>query len=111
MMTSRASTNAPTPGSVLRHYWRVAGVRRWHLVLPALLVLVAGAFEAASFSLLIPLTDAVAANSFDVLEDSGTFGWILQLVPGSLRDSPARDAYLVVVTVGLIILGLSLIHI
>ncbi len=90
---------------VLRHYWRVAEVRVWHLVLPVLLVLLAGAFEAASFSLLVPLTDAVAENSFDFLDQSRVFGWILALLPAAVAESPARDAYLVVVTVALIILG------
>jgi hypothetical protein len=74
-------------------------------VLPVILVLIAGAFEGASFSLLIPLTDAVADDSFGFLEESRAFGWILELVPGSLADSPSRDAFLIVVTVGLIILG------
>src|SRR5690606_31866315 len=95
----------PTATGVLRHYWRVAGVRRWHLILPILLVLLAGAFEAASFSLLIPLTDAVAENSFDFLEESRVFGWIGALLPDSLDGTAARDAYLVVLTVALIILG------
>ena len=90
---------------MLRHYWRVAGVRVWHLVLPIFLVLLAGGFEAASFSLLVPLTDAVAENSFDFLDQSRVFGWILALLPASVAESPARDAYLVVVTVALIILG------
>jgi subfamily B ATP-binding cassette protein MsbA len=75
------------------------------LVLPIVLVLIAGAFEGASFSLLIPLTEAVAEDSFDFLEGSRAFGWILWLVPESLDDSPALQAYLVVVTVGLLILG------
>ncbi|MEX2049492.1 MAG: ABC transporter ATP-binding protein [Gemmatimonadota bacterium] len=95
----------PTPRGVLRHYWRVSGVRPWHLVLPALLVVIAAAFEGASFSLLIPLTDAVSQNSFDFLEDSSAFGWILWFVPDSLTDSASRDAFLIVLTVGLIIAG------
>jgi subfamily B ATP-binding cassette protein MsbA len=74
-------------------------------VLPVLLVLVAGAFEAASFSLLIPLTDAVSANSFDFLAESRAFGWMLALVPDSLADSPSWDSFLIVLTVGLIIVG------
>jgi subfamily B ATP-binding cassette protein MsbA len=104
-MTTPVSSEPPTARGVLRHYWRVSGVRPWHLVLPALLVLVAGAFEGASFSLLIPLTNAIAEDSFDFLGDSGAFGWILRLVPDSLASSPARDAFLVVATVALIILG------
>jgi ABC-type multidrug transport system fused ATPase/permease subunit len=104
-MITPASTVTPTARGVLTHYWRVAGVRPWHLGLPVILVLIAGAFEAASFSLLKPLTDAVAADSFGVLEGSRAFGWILELVPESLADSPSRDAYLIVVIVGLIITG------
>ena len=80
-------------------------MKPWHIVLPAVLVLIAGAFEGASFSLLIPLTDAVAENSFDFLEGSRWFGWIGRLAPESLAGSPARDAFLIMVTVGLIILG------
>ena len=74
----------PTALGVLRHYWRVAGVRKWQLALPIALVLLAGAFEAASFSMLVPLTDAVAENSFDFLDDSRVFGWITLLLPSSL---------------------------
>jgi ATP-binding cassette, subfamily B, bacterial MsbA len=95
----------PTAMGVLRHYWRVAGVRRWQLAVPIGMVLLAGAFEAASFSMLVPLTDAVSDNSFDFLDDSRVFGWITLLLPASVADGPARDAYLVVLTVGLVILG------
>ncbi len=94
-----------TAGGVLRHYWRVVGGRSWHVALPIALVLAAGAFEAGSFALLIPLTDAVAENSFDFLRDSAAFGWILALVPASVADTPSRDAYLVVLVVALIIVG------
>jgi len=104
-MTASTPSVAPSPRGVLRHYWRVAGVRWWHFALPITLVLISGAFEAASFSLLIPLTNAVSENSFDFLQSSRAFGWILQLLPDSLANSPSRDAILVVVTVGLIILG------
>jgi subfamily B ATP-binding cassette protein MsbA len=93
-----------TPRGVLRHYARVAGVRPRHLILPALLVLIAGAFEAASFSLLIPLTDAVAENSFDFLGSSRVFGWIARIPPESMSGT-ARDALLTVIVVALIILG------
>ncbi|MEO7997621.1 MAG: hypothetical protein ABI852_09255, partial [Gemmatimonadaceae bacterium] len=92
----------PTPREVLRHYWRVAGVRPWHLVLPAVLVLVAGAFEAGSFALLLQLTKAVGQNTFGFFADSRAFGWISRLVPES---SASRNAILTVITVGLIILG------
>lgn len=101
-----ASPNVrPDAMGVLRHYWRVAGVRVRELVIPVVLVLLAGAFEAASFSLLVPLTDAVAENSFDFLDESRFFGWITLLLPDAVADGPNRDAYLVVLTVGLVILG------
>lgn len=104
-MTTPDPALNPTVGGVLRHYWRVVGGRPWLIALPLLIVLVAGAFEAASFSLLIPLTEAVSQNSFDFLDDSRAFGWILGLVPDSLAESSNRDALLVVVVVGLIIVG------
>ncbi|MDX1647215.1 MAG: ABC transporter ATP-binding protein [Longimicrobiales bacterium] len=105
LTSARGSGIEPTAWGVLRHYWRVVGGRWWHLALPVALILLAGAFEAASYSLLIPLTDAVAQNSFDFLEDSRFFGWILALVPSSMEDSQVRDAYLVVVVVALVIVG------
>lgn len=104
MGTADASIT-PTARGVLRHYWGVVGGRWWHLAIPIGLVLVAAAFEALSYSLLIPLTDAVSQNSFDFLQDSRWFGWILALVPDSLAGSTSRDAYLVVVVVGLVIAG------
>ena len=103
-MTAPGKGTPATPTGVLRHYWRVADARAWHLALPMGLILVASAFEGASFSLLIPLTDAVVENSFDFLEESRAFGWILRLVPEGL-DPSARDAYLVLCIAALIILG------
>lgn len=99
-----ADGSAPTtPRELLRHYWRVADARAWHFALPVALILLAGVFEAASFSLLVPLTEAVSENSFDFLDDSRWFGWIADLAPGSVGSDAGRDAYLVVLTVGLII--------
>ena len=103
-MTAPGKGTRATPTGVLRHYWRVADARAWHLALPMGLILVASAFEGASFSLLIPLTDAVVENSFDFLEESRAFGWILRLAPERL-DPSARDAYLVLCIAALIILG------
>ena len=103
-MTAPRKETRATPTGVLRHYWRVADVRAWHLALPMVLILVASAFEGGSFALLIPLTDAVVENSFDFLEESRAFGWILRLVPQGL-DPSARDAYLVLCIAALIILG------
>ena len=102
-MTDRPVVNA-TPRGVLRHYWRVAHGRWWHLAVPITLILLAGAFEAASYSLLIPLTDAVSESSFDFLTDSRWFGWIVALVPDAL-PAEQGDAYLVVLVVALIIVG------
>ncbi|MDH3270418.1 MAG: ABC transporter ATP-binding protein/permease [Gemmatimonadota bacterium] len=105
MSRHRRPNVPPTASGVLRHYWRVVDGRWWHIALPVSLILLAAVFEAASFSLLIPLTEAVSQDSFDFLQDSRFFGWILALVPPSLEDSPARDAYLVVAVVGLVIIG------
>ncbi len=103
-MTAPQNKIRATPLGVLRHYWRVADVKAWHLVLPIGLILIASAFEGASFSLLIPLKDAVAENSFDFLGESRAFGWISELVPDGL-DPSARDAYLVLLIAVLMILG------
>ncbi len=103
-MTAPKNKIRATPLGVLRHYWRVADVKAWHLVLPILLILIASAFEGASFSLLLPLKDAVAQNSFDFLEQSRAFGWLPRLVPDGL-DPSARDAYLVLCIAVLMILG------
>ena len=103
-MTAPENETGATATGVLRHYWRVAEAKWWHLALPGGLILLASAFDGAAFSLLIPLTDAVVENSFDFLEESRWFGWIPRLVPDSL-DPPARDGYLVILIAVLIILG------
>jgi ATP-binding cassette, subfamily B, bacterial MsbA len=103
-----ATVDASARG-ILRHYWRVVDGRWWHIAVPVGLIVLAGLFEAGSFSLLIPLTDAVRENSFDFLRDSRAFGWILSLAPESIADvtadSSSRDAFLAVLVVGLIIVG------
>jgi ATP-binding cassette, subfamily B, bacterial MsbA len=104
-MTAPDPSPAATPRGVLRHYWRVADARWWHLGLPIGLILLASAFEAASYSLLVPLTEAVSENSFAFLEESRFFGWLADLVPDSLPTQASRDAFLVVAVVGLIIVG------
>ena len=103
-MTAPDKETVATPLGLLRHYWRVVDGKVWHLALPISLILLAGAFEFASFSLLLPLTDGVVANSFDSLESSRWFGWITSLVPASL-DGSGRDAYLVICIVALMVLG------
>ncbi len=103
-MTAPGKETRATPVGVLRHYWRVVDGKVWHLALPIFLILIAAAFEGASFSLLLPLTDAVVTNSFDFLEESRWFGWITSLVPAGLDES-GRPAYLVICIVALIILG------
>jgi ABC-type multidrug transport system fused ATPase/permease subunit len=94
-----------TPRGVLRHYWRVAGVRPWHIAIPIVFVLVAGAFEGASFVLLLELTKAVGRNTYDFLGESRAFGWIPRLIPTSSGSSAAHNAILTALTIGLIILG------
>ena len=103
-MTAPEKETRATPTGVLRHYWHVVDGKVWHLALPIFLILIAAAFELVSFSLLLPLTDAVIDNSFDFLETSRWFGWITALVPAGLDES-ARPAYLVICIVALIILG------
>ncbi|MDQ8153450.1 MAG: ABC transporter ATP-binding protein [Gemmatimonadota bacterium] len=104
-MIQEPNQGPATPKGLLRHYWRVAGVRPWQLGVPLVLVLLAGACEAASFSLLIPLTRAVGQDSFAFLSASRAFGWILRLVPDSLAGTATRDTALIIITIGLIIVG------
>jgi subfamily B ATP-binding cassette protein MsbA len=103
-MTARVKETRTTPTGVLRHYWRVADGKVWHLALPIFLILIASAFEWFSFSLLLPLTDAIVENSFDFLDQSRWFGWLSGLVPAGM-DPSARDAYLVFCIAVLIILA------
>jgi subfamily B ATP-binding cassette protein MsbA len=103
-MTAPETDAAVTPMGVLRHYWRVADGKVWHLALPLGLILLASAFDGAAFALLIPLKDAVVENSFDFLNESRGFGWITALVPDGLNSS-VRDAYLVLLIALLAILG------
>jgi subfamily B ATP-binding cassette protein MsbA len=103
-MTAPGKETRATPAGVLRRYWRVADAKVWHLAVPMGMILLASAFDGASFLLLIPLTDAVVENSFDFLEGSRGFGWILWLLPDGL-DPSARDGYLVLCIAVLIILG------
>lgn len=93
-----------TPRHVLRHYARVAGVRWWHFGIPIGLIVLAGALEAFSYSMLVPLTEAIESNSFDFLPDS-RFWWIGELVPASMQGTAGRDGFLVALTVALIIVG------
>ena len=89
---------------VLRHYWRVADVKVWHIALPMGLILIATAFDGLALALLIPFKDAVVENSFDFLDASRAWGWLTMFVPDRLESS-RRDAYLVILIAGLIILG------
>lgn len=94
----------PDARRVLSHYWRVARGRPLHVVLPLGLALLVAGLEGASFSLLVPLADAVSTNGFDFMSDSRFFGWIPGLLPEGMASSPNRDAYLVLVTLGLVVL-------
>ncbi len=102
---NRAAPQTPrSPTDLLRHYWRVAGVKPWHIAVPFLLVVIAGACDAGSFSLLLQLTKAVGRNTFGFFSDSPALAWILRLVPASANPD-ARNAILTVLTVALIILA------
>ena len=63
-MTETTNDTELTARGVLRHYWRVVDGRWWQLALPIGLILLAAGFEAASFSLLWPLTEAFGLNRF-----------------------------------------------
>ena len=88
---------------VLAHFWRVARARPLHVALPLALTLGAAALEGLSFSLLVPVADAVAGGGFDFLTRSRAFGWILGLLPEGVRSSPAREAWLVLLVLVLVV--------
>ncbi len=90
---------------VLRHYWRVAGVRPVQILIPFGLALLATGIDGASFALLIPLSDALSQNSFEFLAESRYFGWILAIMPDAALSSPARDAYVALTLMGMVVLG------
>lgn len=104
-MSTPAHSTTATPRGVLRRYWRIADARAWHIGVAVLLIVLAGVFEAASFSLLVPLTDAMAQDSFAFLADSRWLGWVPRLVPASVEDPSLRDAWVVVLLVALLIAG------
>ena len=104
-MTPQGPHARSTASGVVRHYWKISGARPLHVILPAILILVSNLFEGASLALIIPLTDAVAQNSFDFLPDSAAFGWITSLIPTSLANSASRDAVILGLIVSLIVLA------
>mgnify|MGYP001602337343 FL=1 len=107
MHTDSSPPPAPSKGisPLLRHYWRSAGARPWHLFVPLALALGVAAAEGGSLALLLPLSDAIAATSFDFLRTSPAFGWVEALLPDPARNGPNRDAYLTLVILGLILTG------
>lgn len=89
--------------SVIRHYWRVAGVRPIEIVVPLGLALLSAACEAASFALLIPLTKAIGGNSVEFLANAPAVTWLAQVVPSSATSTGAREVALILIVLGLII--------
>lgn len=96
---------SPRVRELLRHYWRAVHGSLWHLAVPMLLVLVIGAFEGLSFGLLIPLADGVAEGGFGFLDESRTLGWVVRSLPRQWTESPARDVWLAMAIIGLIVVA------
>ncbi|HKJ02340.1 MAG TPA: ABC transporter ATP-binding protein [Longimicrobiales bacterium] len=90
---------------VIRHYWRIAGAHPVHVAIPLALTFLTAALEGASYSLLIPLSEALSENSFDFLRESKLFGWVPTLLPAGALSSPRRDAYLALLILGLVVLA------
>ena len=90
---------------VLRHYWRVAEASPIQIAIPLALGVLATGLEGLSYSLLIPLTEALSENSFDFLATSRYFGWVTGLIPDAALRSPARDAYLALALLVLVVLA------
>ena len=87
---------------ILGLYWRLARVRTLDLAMPILLVFLGGAFEALTFGLLVPLTQAVAEGGFGFLDSSRAFGWLGRMVPEG-PDVVFRERMLVLAILGLVV--------
>lgn len=96
-----------TPLAALRHYWRVARVRPIQLITPLAFAILAAACEAASFSLLIPLTKSIGRNSVEALEASSALAWVVRLVPATGTDDSSRAVALILIILALIITARS----
>jgi ATP-binding cassette, subfamily B, bacterial MsbA len=96
---------ASSSWGVIRHYWRVSKARGRHLAIPALLSLIASAFEGFSLALIIPLADAVSQNSFDFLDTSTAFGWLPSMLPSRLAEAPNHDLLLLGCIAALVFIG------
>jgi len=95
----------PEVRRVLRHYRRIAGVEPWHLALPLGLALLASLLEGASYWVLVPLSDAVAAGDFTTVADSRWFGWVPALLD-ALRAGAAENGPLVAIALLALLFGL-----
>jgi ABC-type multidrug transport system fused ATPase/permease subunit len=104
-MTALSDPVTATPRGVVRHYWRVVGGRWWQIAIPVGLITVANALEGLSLALIIPLTKAFSDNSFAFMDDSWALSWMPNTVPDSITDPALRDAWLLGLVFGLLILG------
>jgi len=104
-MTTPSDPVTTTPGGIVRHYWRVVGGRWRQLVIPVVLTTLANAAEGLSLALIIPLTKAFSEDSFAFIDDSWALGWMSRMVPDSITDPALRDAWLLGLLFGMLILG------
>ena len=104
-MTTRRDPVIATPMGVVRHYWGVVGGRWWQIAIPVGLITLANALEGLSLALIIPLTKAFADNSFAFMDESWALSWMPNTVPDSITDPALRDAWVLGLVFGLLILG------
>lgn len=104
-MTSDPGPGDPLVSGILRRYWRVAGVHPRHILLPLVLAFVVGGLEGASFWMLVPLSDAVAAGGFSELGNEPWLEAISRLLPGDVSRSPRVDAYVALALILLLFFG------
>lgn len=104
-MTTRRDPVIATPMGVVRHYWGVVGGRWWQIAIPVGLITLANALEGLSLALIIPLTKAFADDSFAFMDESWALSWMPNTVPDSITDPALRDAWVLGLVFGLLILG------
>lgn len=94
-----------TPRGIVRHYWSVVDGRWWHVATPLVLITLANAAEGLSLALIIPLTEAFSGDVFASLDNSWALGWMTGTIPDAIVDPALRQAWLLGLLFGMLILG------
>lgn len=95
----------PEAVSLLRRFLQQTDATRRSFLIPTGLTFVASAFEAGTWSLLLPLADAVKESGYGFLATSPYFGWMLSLAPEGTLGSSSEVGYFTGLIVVLLLLA------